>query len=312
MDSNYYDLIILGSGPAGCTAAIYAAQAGLNFALAVGNQRGGQLTRTATVSNWPGEVKGIAGAVLMEKLWQQVANLNVPIIYDMIVRAEIASHPFRIYDAKNNAYDARVLIVATGTTPRLLGLAQEQEYLGRGVSICAICDGFFYRNCDVIVVGGGNTMAEEALYLAEIAATVTVIHRGNELRADAALLEQLRRRRNVTFMLNSTLKELLVDDNGVVGVKVQDVASGLTREFSVRGVFIAIGADPNSQVFNAKLAMVDNYIKIGYSLASQTSIAGIFAAGDVVWQNYRQAIVAAGSGCIAALDASHFLGSILD
>lgn len=305
----HYDLIILGSGPAGCTATIYAAQANLSLALIVGNEQGGQITKASRIINWPGDPEEVSGVTLMERMLRQVVQLKGIVIHDFIEQAELTRYPF-ILSGTEGTYGCKALIIATGTSPRFLGLAKEQEYLGRGISTCALCDGYFYRGKDVVVIGGGDSMAEDALYLSNIAATVTVVHRSNHLRANASAMEQLKKTKSVRFILSTVVEEFLTDAEGIRGVRIHHLDSGKTQELSAAGVFIAIGSTPNSQIFTGQLAMENGCIKTKHSYTSQTSIRGVFAAGDVVLHQQRQAVIAAGSGCIAALDAKDFLASL--
>lgn len=305
----HYQLIILGSGPAGCTAAIYAARANLNFAIITGVEHGGQLTKTHKIANWPGEPEEISGVVLMEKMMNQVRNFSSNILFDNISKADLLQHPFYLI-GDNDEYMCDALIVATGASAKFLGLPSEQQYMGRGVSTCAVCDGFFYKDKNVVVVGGGNTMAEEVLYLSKIAATVTIVHRRHAMRVEPWLLDQLKTTENVKFELNQIITEILGDEHGVTGISVQDVQTGTKKIIDTHGVFIAIGHKPNSEIFLEQLEMDHGYIKTGYNFATAASVSGVFAAGDIVYQSYQQAIIAAGSGCTAALDAKNFLSSL--
>lgn len=313
-NSQHYRLLILGSGPAGCTAAIYAARAGLNFAMIVGVEQGGQITKTPKIANWPGEPNDISGAELMEKIMNQVRNFSANIVLDTITKADLSRRPFCLQgENPNNEYTCDALIIATGASPKFLGLPEEQKYLGRGVSTCAICDGFFYKNKHVVIVGGGNTAAEEALYLAKLATTVTLVHRRDTLRAEAWLVKQLQQTPNVKFEWNSVVAEILGNDAaGVTGVKLKNIELGASKTIEAAGMFIAIGYQPNTEIFSNGLEMVNGYIKTGAGGdgASAANIAGVFAAGDVVAYSYHQAIVAAGSGCTAVLDAKKFLESV--
>ncbi|EKD45462.1 MAG: hypothetical protein ACD_69C00280G0001 [uncultured bacterium] len=305
----HYQLIILGSGPAGCTAAIYAARANLNFAMITGLEQGGQLTKTDKIANWPGEPNEISGLDLMEKMMKQVRNFSSDILLDSILKADLSKRPFYLKgDADEYSCDA--LIIATGASAKFLGIPSEQKYMGRGVSACAVCDGFFYKNKNVVIVGGGNTTAEEALYLAKIAATVTIIHRRDSMRAEALVIDQLKKTTNIKFELNSFVTEILGDEKGVTGVAIQDVNSNATKTIEAQGVFIAIGYKPNTDVFAGQLEMEQDYIKTGYGAKTATSVPGVFAAGDVASGYYHQAVIAAGSGCTAMHDAKNFLSSL--
>ncbi len=305
-----HDLIILGSGPAGCTAAIYTARANLDFALITGFEQGGQITKTSNIANWPGEPNEISGAILMEKMMQQVAKFTDNIFQDEITQANLSVYPFSL-KSDNHEYFCKSLIIATGASPRFLGVAKEQEYLGRGVSTCAVCDGFFYKGKDVAIVGGGNTMAEEALYLAKMARSVTIIHRRDSFRAEEWLVEQLKKTPNVKFELVSVIEDIIGNASGVAGLVLKNLTTNSVKEIAIDGLFIAVGHIPNSKIFANQLELEEDFIKTGYLLASQCSVAGVFAAGDVVFNHHRQAIVAAGSGCTAALDAKNFLGSLI-
>jgi len=304
----HHKVIILGSGPAGCTAAIYATRANLDAALITGPEPGGQLTKTNEVENWPGEDAGITGFDLLANMLNQAKRFNTKVIEDSISSIELANKPFYL-KGDNGEYTCDALIIATGASAKYLGLESEKKYLGRGVSGCAVCDGFFYKNKKVVVIGGGNTAADEVLYLAQIAAEVTMIHRNENLKIEPILLEKLKNTSNVKIELNQQLLEVLGDDNGVTGVKIKDVVLDEIKELPVSAVFIAIGYKPNTAIFIDKLAMESGYIKVGFTgkAKTATNIPGVFAAGDVTDQTYRQAIVAAGQGCMAAIDAKKFL-----
>lgn len=309
MEKKHYQLLILGSGPAGCTAAIYAARANLNLAMIAGLEPGGQLTKTSKIANWPGEPEEISGLLLMEKMTKQVQNFKVAIYSDVITKADLTLRPL-VLRGEATEYICDALIIATGATAKFLGLPSEAQYLGRGVSTCAVCDGFFYKNQEMVVVGGGNTMAAEALYLAKIASRVTVIHRREELRAEEWLIQQIKNTPNIQLALNCVVTEICGDAAGVTGVVILDHSSDAIKELPARGVFIAIGHQPNTELFSRQLVMENNYIKTGYQAITATSVSGVFAAGDVVAESYHQAIVAAGAGCVAALDAKNFLSTM--
>ncbi|MCJ1884067.1 thioredoxin-disulfide reductase [Pseudomonas sp. LA21] len=305
-------LIILGSGPAGYTAAVYAARANLKPVVITGIQPGGQLTTTTEVDNWPGDVEGLTGPALMERMQQHAQRFDTEIVYDHIHTAELQQKPFTL-KGDSGTYTCDALIIATGASAQYLGMSSEQAFMGKGVSACATCDGFFYRNQVVCVVGGGNTAVEEALYLSNIAKEVHLIHRRDKLRSEKILQDKLfekARNGNVRLHWNTTLDEVLGDDMGVIGVRLKDAETGATRQLDLSGVFIAIGHKPNTELFVDQLAMHDGYLKIkggSEGNATQTSIEGVFAAGDVADHVYRQAITSAGAGCMAALDAEKFL-----
>jgi thioredoxin reductase (NADPH) len=306
-------LLILGSGPAGYTAAIYAARANLEPVLVTGIEQGGQLMTTTEVDNWPGDISGLQGPALMERMREHAERFHTKIVLDHINQADLGTRPFRLSgDAGEYVCDA--LIIATGATAKYLGLPSEEAYKGRGVSACATCDGFFYRGEQVAVVGGGNTAVEEALYLTNIAERVTLIHRRDQLRAEKMLAGQLfdkAEHGNVTLLWDHVLDEVLGDEQGVTGIRVRGTAPPeATREIELKGVFIAIGHSPNTQLFIDQLAMRNGYITVNGGSngnATATSIPGVFAAGDVMDHVYRQAITSAGTGCMAALDAEKYL-----
>lgn len=308
-------LLILGSGPAGYTAAVYAARANLNPVMVTGMQQGGQLTTTTDVENWPGDAEGLTGPDLMVRMQQHAERFNTEIVFDHINEVDFSSRPFKL-KGDTGSYTADSVIISTGASAKYLGLDSEQKFMGKGVSACATCDGFFYKNQKVCVVGGGNTAVEEALYLANIASEVHVIHRRETFRAEKILVDRLRDRAengNVTLHLNKTLDEVLGDEMGVTGVRVKDTQDGSLSEFDVAGCFIAIGHQPNTGIFDGQLAMQDGYIVVESGLsgnATATSVPGVFAAGDVMDHVYRQAITSAGTGCMAALDAERFLDSL--
>lgn len=305
----HFPLLILGSGPAGCTAMIYASRANIECAMITGLEQGGQLIKSAKIANWPGEPEEIAGTVLMENMITQVKNFNPNVLSDTIIEANLTKKPFYLKgDAEEYSCDA--LIIATGASAKFLGLSSEQKYIGQGVSSCAVCDGFFYRNKDVVVVGGGSTAVEDALYLVKIAKTVTVVHRRDSFRAEEWEIEQLKKAPNVKFEYNSVVTEILGDDQGVMGVKIKDIVTAVSKELETDGVFIAIGYQPNTKIFTGQLEMEYDYIVTGHGYISGGSIPGVFAAGDVVAGSYRQAVIAAGSGCTAALDAKDYLAKL--
>jgi len=311
-------LLILGSGPAGYTAALYAARANLKPVIVSGIQQGGQLTITTDVDNWPGEPNGIQGPELMDRMLKQVQRFNTEVIFDQIHTADLSNRPFAVM-GDQGAYSCDALIIATGASARYLGLASEQSFLGKGVSACATCDGFFYREKPVAVIGGGNTAVEEALYLSKICSKVTLIHRRDELRAEAILQDQLMAQQspigNINILWNHTLQEVLGNESGVNAIQTTNVKTGENNRLEVHGVFIAIGHTPNTEVFQHQLEMTDGYISVkGGSDGdlTATSVSGIFAAGDVMDHVYRQAVTSASSGCMAALDAERFLSKITD
>ena len=302
-------LIVLGSGPAGYTAALYASRANLAPALIAGVEVGGQLTTTTDVDNWPGDANGLQGPELMERMRTHVEKFGTEVIADHVHRADLTERPF-LLEGDREAYRCDALIVATGASAKYLGLPSEEAFLGRGVSACATCDGFFYREQDVAVIGGGNTAAEEALYLSNIARNVTLVHRRDTMRAEKILQHRLFARPNVTFLWDHVLAEVLGDDSGVTGMAVRPAQGGAAREIPLAGVFIAIGHTPNTQLFDGQLDMRDGYISVSSGTdgnATSTSVPGVFAAGDVADHVYRQAITSAGFGCMAALDAEKFL-----
>lgn len=309
---NHHRLIILGSGPAGYTAAVYAARANLKPVLITGMQPGGQLTTTTEVDNWPGDVEGLQGPALMERMQQHAQRFDTNIIFDHITKAELGVKPFVLH-GDSETYTCDALIIATGASARYLGLDSEKAYQGRGVSACATCDGFFYRNKAVCVIGGGNTAVEEALYLSNIASSVTLVHRRDSLRAEKILQDKLfekARSGNVKLIWHHALDEVLGDGMKVKGVNLRNLNTGTIEKLTVDGVFIAIGHDPNTGLFKDQLAMKDGYLTIRSGLegmATATSIPGVFACGDVADHVYRQAITSAGFGCMAALDAEKYL-----
>ncbi|ABR82806.1 MULTISPECIES: thioredoxin-disulfide reductase [Pseudomonas aeruginosa group] len=305
-------LIILGSGPAGYTAAVYAARANLKPVVITGIQPGGQLTTTTEVDNWPGDVEGLTGPALMTRMQQHAERFDTEIVYDHIHTAELQQRPFTL-KGDSGTYTCDALIIATGASAQYLGMSSEEAFMGKGVSACATCDGFFYRNQVVCVVGGGNTAVEEALYLANIAKEVHLIHRRDKLRSEKILQDKLfdkAENGNVRLHWNTTLDEVLGDASGVTGVRLKSTVDGSTSELPLAGVFIAIGHKPNTDLFQGQLEMRDGYLRIhggSEGNATQTSIEGVFAAGDVADHVYRQAITSAGAGCMAALDAEKYL-----
>ncbi|EGQ9517870.1 thioredoxin-disulfide reductase [Vibrio parahaemolyticus] len=316
-DVKHCKLLILGSGPAGYTAAVYAARANLNPVLVTGIQQGGQLTTTTEVENWPGDAEGLTGPALMERMKEHAERFETEIVFDHINEVELSQRPFRL-KGDSGEYTCDALIISTGASAKYLGLESEEAFKGRGVSACATCDGFFYRNQKVAVVGGGNTAVEEALYLSNIASEVHLIHRRDSFRAEKILVNRLMDKvenGNIILHTDRTLDEVLGDDMGVTGVRIKDVNTGTTEDLEVMGAFIAIGHQPNTQIFEGQLEMKDGYIVVKSGLegnATQTSIEGVFAAGDVMDHNYRQAITSAGTGCMAALDAERFLDALSD
>lgn len=312
-NDNHAKVIILGSGPAGYTAAVYAARANLQPLLITGHAQGGQLMTTTDVDNWPADWDGVTGPELMSRFLKHAERFNTQIVFDQIDRVELSNRPFKLYSNMGNEYSCDSLIVATGASAKYLGLESEQAYMGQGVSACATCDGFFYRDQDVIVVGGGNTAVEEALYLSNICANVTLVHRRDQFRAEAILVDKLMDKvenGNIKLALFHTLDGVLGNKNdGVTGVRLKNTQSGETQELSVSGVFISIGHHPNTDIFEGQLAMDGGFIinKTNPQLLTMTSVPGVFAAGDVADNIYRQAITSAATGCMAALDAQRWL-----
>lgn len=305
-------LLILGSGPAGYTAAVYAARANLNPVLITGMEQGGQLMTTTEVDNWPGDVEGLQGPDLMQRMQQHAERFNTEIIFDFINEVDLSSRPFQL-KGDSNSYTCDALIIATGASAKYLGLESEEAFKGRGVSGCATCDGFFYKNQKVIVVGGGNTAVEEALYLSNIASEVTIVHRRDKFSSEKILANKLIEKSktgNINIEWNAGIDEILGDDSGVTGVRLKNTLDDSTKELEAMGVFIAIGHKPNTDMFEGQLEMEHGYIKTQKGRdanASMTSIEGVYAAGDVADHVYRQAITSAGTGCMAALDAERFL-----
>ncbi|AJC66104.1 thioredoxin-disulfide reductase [Dickeya oryzae] len=308
-------LLILGSGPAGYTAAVYAARANLSPLLITGMEKGGQLTTTTEVENWPGDADDLTGPLLMERMHAHAVKFNTEIVFDHITRVDLHTRPFRLF-GDSDEYTCDALIIATGASARYLGLPSEDAFKGKGVSACATCDGFFYRNQKVAVVGGGNTAVEEALYLSNIAAEVHLIHRRDSFRAEKILIDRLMAKvnsGNIVLHTNRTLDEVLGDEMGVTGVRLREATGEATEQLDVAGVFIAIGHSPNTAIFGDQLALENGYIKVQSGIhgnATQTSIPGVFAAGDVMDHIYRQAITSAGTGCMAALDAERYLDAL--
>jgi len=312
MNTKHARLLILGSGPAGYTAAIYAARANLQPVLITGLQMGGQLTTTTEVDNWPGDIQGLLGPALMERMRQHAERFHTEILFDHIHTAHLQERPFRLVgDAGEYTCDA--LIIATGASAQYLGLPSEQAFMGKGVSGCATCDGFFYRNQKVAVIGGGNTAVEEALYLANIADEVTLVHRRQQFRAEKIMVDKLMEKvgnGKIRLELDSVLEEVLGDASGVTGMRIRDVITGEYKNLEVQGVFVAIGHKPNTEIFADQLEMRSGYILVrggSEGGATTTSLPGVFAAGDVADHVYRQAVTSAGTGCMAALDADKYL-----
>jgi thioredoxin reductase (NADPH) len=310
-------LLILGSGPAGYTAAVYAARANLNPVMITGMQMGGQLTTTTEVDNWPGDVEGLQGPALMERMKAHAERFDTEILFDHIDEVNLQQRPFYL-KGSSGEYTCDSLIICTGASAKYLGLESEEAFKGKGVSACATCDGFFYRKKKVAVIGGGNTAVEEALYLANIAEEVVVVHRRDKFSSEKILQDKIMDRAengNITIKWNSELDEVLGDEMGVTGMRIKDRESGVTEDIDLEGVFVAIGHSPNTQIFDGQLDMNAGYIKVQSGLegnATQTSIEGIFAAGDVMDHTYRQAITSAGTGCMAALDAERYLDNLED
>lgn len=313
-ESRHEKLIILGSGPAGYSAAVYAARANLKPVLLTGMAMGGQLTTTTDVDNWPGDVEGLQGPDLMDRMKRHAERFETEIIFDHINETDFSKRPFTLV-GDSGTYTCDALIIATGASAQYLGLPSEEAFQGKGVSACATCDGFFYRGKKVAVIGGGNTAVEEALYLSNLASEVVLVHRRDSLRSEKILQDRLFDREkngNVRIEWNHTLEEVLGDDMGVTGIRIKNVNDGSTVDEELAGVFIAIGHKPNTDIFEGQLAMKNGYITINSGLegnATGTSVEGVFAAGDVADQVYRQAVTSAGFGCMAALDAEKFLES---
>ncbi len=314
-DAKHHKVIILGSGPAGYTAAVYAARANLSPVVITGIQAGGQLTTTTDVDNWPGDAEGVQGPELMQRMQQHAERFDTEVIYDHINKAELTQKPFTL-TGDSGVYTCDALIIATGASAMYLGLESEEKFSGKGVSACATCDGFFYRNQTVCVVGGGNTAVEEALYLSNICKEVVLIHRRDSLRSEKILQDKILEKAkngNIRIEWNHTLEEVLGDDSGVTGVRIKSTENGEEKELELMGVFIAIGHRPNTELFQGQLEMKNGYLTIKSGLeggVTQTSIPGVFAAGDVTDQVYRQAITSAGFGCMAALDAEKYIDEL--
>lgn len=311
-DPKHCRVLILGSGPAGYSAAVYAARANLNPVLITGVEQGGQLMTTTDVDNWPGDVEGLQGPDLMQRMLAHAQRFDTEVVNDHINKVDLSSRPFRL-EGDYGSYTCDALIISTGATAKYLGLPSEEAYKGRGVSACATCDGFFYRNKPVAVVGGGNTAVEEALYLSNLASKVSLVHRRDALRAEKIMQDHLfekEREGKVEILWDNVLDEVLGDDNGVTGIRVDSTTGNGQTEVAVDGVFIAIGHSPNTGLFDGQLEMKNGYIVVQSGIAGNataTSVPGVFAAGDVMDQVYRQAITSAGAGCMAALDAEKFL-----
>ncbi|KKA46064.1 MULTISPECIES: thioredoxin-disulfide reductase [unclassified Salinivibrio] len=309
------NLLILGSGPAGYTAAVYAARANLNPVMVTGMQQGGQLTTTTDVENWPGDPEGLTGPALMERMKAHAEKFETEIIFDHINDVDLSSRPFRL-KGDNGEFTCDALVISTGASAQYLGLPSEEAFKGRGVSACATCDGFFYRNQKVAVIGGGNTAVEEALYLSNIASEVHVVHRRETFRAEKILVDRMMDKvnnGNIVLHTNRVLDEVLGDEMGVTQARLKDTQSDETETLDVMGVFVAIGHKPNTDIFAGQLEMENGYIKVESGLngnATQTSVEGVFAAGDVMDHVYRQAITSAGTGCMAALDAERYLDAL--
>ena len=311
-DIKHHGLLIVGSGPAGYTAAIYAARANLKPTIITGIQQGGQLTTTTDVDNWPGDANGVQGPELMQRMLAHAERFETEVIFDHIHTVHLGQRPF-VLEGDSGKYSCDAMIIATGASAKYLGLPSEEAFMGKGVSACATCDGFFYRDRKVAVIGGGNTAVEEALYLSNIASEVVLVHRRDELRAEKMLQGRLfekERNGNVRFMWNHNLDEILGDDTGVTGIRIRHAQSDELSDIDTAGVFIAIGHNPNTEIFIDQLDMKDGYILIrggADGLATMTSVPGVFAAGDVSDHVYRQAVTSAGAGCMAALDAERWL-----
>jgi len=316
-ETKHCRLLILGSGPAGYTAAVYAARANLDPVLITGLEQGGQLMTTTEVDNWPGDVEGLQGPGLMERMRKHAERFNTEILFDHIHTADLSRRPYTL-TGDAGTYTCDALIIATGASAMYLGLPSEEAFRGKGVSACATCDGFFYRKQRVAVIGGGNTAVEEALYLSNIADHVTVVHRRDKFRSEKILADQLLEKAaggNVTIEWNHVLDEVLGDQSGVTGMRIKDVDSGATKEIELQGIFVAIGHKPNTALFEGQLELDHGYIKVKSGSggnATATSVPGVFAAGDCMDHVYRQAITSAGTGCMAALDAERYLDSLED
>ena len=312
-EAKHCRVLILGTGPAGYAAAIYAARANLNPVMITGIEQGGQLMTTTDVDNWPGDVEGLQGPELMERMLKHVQRYDTEVIFDQILTVDLQNRPFSL-SGDSGLYTCDALIIATGASAKYLGLPSEEAFKGKGVSACATCDGFFYKEQPVAVIGGGNTAVEEAIYLSNIASKVTVVHRRDKFRAEAILVDKLMERTgengNIVIMWDNVLNEVLGDDSGVTGITIQNKRTNAKQEIDLHGVFIAIGHTPNTGIFEGQLDMTNGYIKVNSGTdgnATATSIPGVFAAGDVMDYVYRQAVTSAGTGCMAALDAERFL-----
>ena len=314
-DTKHCRLLILGSGPAGYSAAVYAARANLSPVLVTGMEQGGQLMTTTDVDNWPGDNNGVQGPDLMARMLAHAERFETEIVFDYISEVDLSQRPFQL-KGDSQRYSCDAMIIATGASAQYLGMESEEKFKGKGVSACATCDGFFYRNQKVAVIGGGNTAVEEALYLSNIASEVTLVHRRDALRAEKILQKQLfdkAENGNVTIAWDSTLDEVLGDNSGVTGIRIRSTKDDSTREIDVHGLFIAIGHKPNTDIFKGQLDMAGGYIKVHSGTegnATATSVPGVFAAGDVMDHVYRQAITSAGTGCMAALDAEKYLDAL--
>lgn len=311
----HHPLIILGSGPAGYSAAVYAARANLNPVIITGIQLGGQLTTTTEVDNWPGDPQGLTGPDLMIRMQAHAERFGTQLVYDHIHQVNLSQRPF-VLIGNTTTYTCDALIIATGATAQYLGLESEQKFMGQGVSACATCDGFFYKNQDVVVIGGGNTAVEEALYLSNIARHVTLVHRRDKVKSEKILQNHLfekQKNGNISIEWNHTVKEVVGDNTGVTGVVIENVHDGATKQLDVTGMFVAIGHKPNTEIFDGQLEMNNGYIVVQSGLngnATATSVEGVFACGDVADHIYRQAITSAGTGCMAALDAEKYLDAL--
>ncbi len=314
-ENKHCRILILGSGPAGYTASLYAARANLSPVLITGIEQGGQLMTTTDVDNWPGDIEGLQGPDLMSRMLKHVERFDTEVIFDQIHTAELNEKPFKL-TGDSGTYTCDALVIATGASAKYLGLPSEEAFKGKGVSACATCDGFFYRGQEVAVIGGGSTAVEEALYLSNLASKVTIVHRRDQFRAEKILADRLKEKAkngNVVIEWDHVLDEVLGDDTGVTGMRIKHSKSDATKELDLKGVFIAIGHQPNTSIFEGQLEMNNGYIKIKSGLdglATMSSIPGVFAAGDVADHVYRQAITSAGSGCMAALDAETYLDNI--
>lgn len=310
--TQHHKLLVLGSGPAGLTAAVYAARANLSPVVIAGMEPGGQLTTTTDVDNWPGDVEGLQGPDLMQRMQQHAERFNTRIIHDQIVSCDLKSRPFSLV-GENLSYTADAVIIATGASARWLGLASETAFMGKGVSACATCDGFFYRQQKVVVIGGGSTALEEALYLSNLASDVWLVHRRDAFRGEKILQDRVLEKANIHIVWNHVLEEVLGNEAGVTGVRLKSSLTEAEQQLDAHGVFIAIGHTPNTSLFEGQLKMQGGYIQIQSGLAggaTQTSVPGVFAAGDVADQIYRQAVTSAGFGCMAALDAEKYLDQL--